>query len=538
MFDHPPSEPPARGRVTVRSVLLGLILIPVCQYWIFQVELVRYTFPTLVSPFYNAIFILAVLALWNGLLQGLARLGRGEGLRRLALTPVEMLVIYAMVSVASALSSSDMLGILVSEMGHADRFATPENRWQTLFASRLPDWLVVRDPEALKGYYEGHSSLWTAAHLRAWLRPTFWWSVFATALAMALLLVCVLLRKQWIERERLTYPIIFLPLEMTQVPSFYRNGLLWAGIAVAGGITLLNGFHELFPAVPGLPIKRVNIGQNLVNAPWNGISFLQRMFYLFGIGIAFLMPLDLSISCWFFYLLYLAERILCRAWGLDQGEFPYYRDQAWGAYLGLFLLVLWASRDYWRQVLWTALRGSRGPCFAGPSGRIRRAPPLPGSRAGPADMRRRDAGLRTENRHGLGLGAAVLFLVSGRGGDDRPAAGGGRHAGPRHAGRQRPYGADHHARNGRFLHPGPDRPVPAALDEPGLSQPPHPPPVGGPQAGRTDGDFQPGILRGGGVGDPADRPRGVFDLSARVLSARGRNEQGGTVGPGLWTGIL
>ena len=361
MFDHPPWEPPARGRVTVRSVLLGLILIPVCQYWIFQVELVRYTFPTLVSPFYNAIFILAVLALWNGLLQGLARLGRGEGLRRLALTPVEMLVIYAMVSVASALSSSDMLGILVSEMGHADRFATPENRWQTLFASRLPDWLVVRDPEALKGYYEGHSSLWTAAHLRAWLRPIFWWSVFATALAMALLLVCVLLRKQWIERERLTYPIIFLPLEMTQVPSFYRNGLLWAGIAVAGGITLLNGFHELFPAVPGLPIKRVNIGQNLVNAPWNGISFLQRMFYLFGIGIAFLMPLDLSISCWFFYLLYLAERILCRAWGLDQGEFPYYRDQAWGAYLGLFLLVLWASRDYWRQVLWTALRGSRVP---------------------------------------------------------------------------------------------------------------------------------------------------------------------------------
>lgn len=372
MFNHRPLELPARRRVTVRSVLLGLILIPVCQYWIFQVELVRYTFPTLVSPFYNAIFILAVLALWNGAVQSLARLRRWEGARRLALSPVELLVIYAMVSVASALSSSDMLGILVSEMGHAERFATPENRWQMLFGARLPDWLVVRDPEALKGYYEGHSSLWTEVHLRAWLRPIFWWSVFATALAVWLLLVCAILRKQWIERERLTYPITFLPLEMTQVSdpsSFYRNGLLWAGIAVAGGITLLNGFHHLFPAVPGLPIKRFNIGQNLVNPPWNSIDFLQRMFYLFGIGIAFLMPLDLSVSCWTFYLLYLAERILFRALGLDQGEFPYYRDQSWGAYLGLFLLVLWASRGYWRQVLATAWRrglpsvSSLGPDF-------------------------------------------------------------------------------------------------------------------------------------------------------------------------------
>ena len=79
MFDNHTSSTNRRGRVTVRSVLLGLILIPVCQYWIFQVELVRYTFPTLVSPFYNAIFILAVLSLWNVGVHLLARLARWRG---------------------------------------------------------------------------------------------------------------------------------------------------------------------------------------------------------------------------------------------------------------------------------------------------------------------------------------------------------------------------------------------------------------------------------------------------------------------------
>jgi len=352
-------------KVTLRALLLGALLIPACQFWIFQVELVRYTFPTLVSPFYDAIFILFGFALWNLAVGGLAhRLGeRAAWLRRWVFSRVELLVIYTMVSVASAYSSSDLLGILISLMGHPYRFATPENRWDTLFVSRLPRWLTVDNAEALKGYYEGHSTFFTPAHLRAWAVPILWWTLFTVVLAVCLLLVCVILRKQWIERERLTYPIVFLPLEMTDTGGaspFYRQPLLWIGFAIAAGVTLLNGFHHLFPFVPGIPIKRFRIGQYLVSSPWNAINFLQRMFYLFGIGIAFLMPLDLSISCWLFYFLYLGERVFCRAAGMDrEGDFPYYYDQMLGAYVGLFGMVLWASRGYWREV-WRAAVWKRG----------------------------------------------------------------------------------------------------------------------------------------------------------------------------------
>ena len=40
----------------------------------------------------------------------------------------------------------------------------------------------------------------------------------------------VILRKQWIERERLIFPLAQLPLEMTK-KSFFKNKLMWLGFA-------------------------------------------------------------------------------------------------------------------------------------------------------------------------------------------------------------------------------------------------------------------------------------------------------------------
>ena len=57
----------------------------------------------------------------------------------------------------------------------------------------------------------------TGTIFTAWLLPAIAWILFI--LVMMIVMVCIntLLRVQWAERERLTYPIIQLPLEM--VPS-------------------------------------------------------------------------------------------------------------------------------------------------------------------------------------------------------------------------------------------------------------------------------------------------------------------------------
>src|SRR5439155_7639772 len=79
----------------------------------------------------------------------------------------------------------------------------------------------------------------------------------------------------------------------------------------------------------------------------------------FVIGIGFLLPLDLSFSCWFFYLYWKAQRVITAAYGLSEGrpDFPYIPEQSTGAYLGVCVFVLWVSRRHLGRVLRAAFCG-------------------------------------------------------------------------------------------------------------------------------------------------------------------------------------
>jgi hypothetical protein len=336
--------------MTRRSLLLGLGLIPLSHFWIVHLELIRYSFPTRSAPFYNAVFILFVLTAANALLKWRRS--------RAALSPSELLTVYVMVSVASAIQSSDMMGILITLMGHGTYFATAENRWTTLFGQHLPKWLTVQNPKALEGYYLGHSTLYARDTLAAWAVPMLAWSAFALALVLTMLCLTVILRRQWIENERLTYPIAQLPLEMTVDASrFFRNRMMWVGFMISGGIALLNGLAFFYPSLPSIAIKRQNIGQYLFsNPPWDAISSTRLSFYAFAIGLAFIIPLDLSVSCWVFYWFYQMQRVFTRAYGLGEvSDFPYSSSQAFGAYLAVLTMGIWASRAHLKAVLRKAL---------------------------------------------------------------------------------------------------------------------------------------------------------------------------------------
>ena len=70
--------------------------------------------------------------------------------------------------------------------------------------------------------------------------------------------VCALLRKQWVERERLGFPLLQLPMEMVRsdsaggvgVPALFKNPVTWIGVAVPVGIHLMNYLHTFFPGLP------------------------------------------------------------------------------------------------------------------------------------------------------------------------------------------------------------------------------------------------------------------------------------------------
>ena len=336
--------------LTPKSFLIALCLIPINIYWIVQLEVVRYTFPTLVHPLSNVIFILFWLLLIGYLLKKISP--------KLGISPPELLTIYVMLGIVSSLGSADMMQILITLLGHPFRFATPENQWRELFWKELPPWLTVQDEKALAHYYEGGSSFYIKRHLYAWLRPALAYIVFIFVLMFVMLCINTLLRIQWTERERLTYPIIQLPLEMTDTRNrFFKNKLMWLGFSIAALISIVNLLNSIYPTVPYIPVKRQNLHQYFTVRPWNAMGSFRVSFYPFVIGISFPIPLDLLFSCWMFYGVYKMELMVGNMMGWRSlPRFPYFNKQGFGVYVGLLGFALWIGRVHFKGLVRHLLR--------------------------------------------------------------------------------------------------------------------------------------------------------------------------------------
>ena len=315
--------------LTLKSFLLALVLIPFNIWWLIELEVVRVGYPTIIHPQANVIFIIFWLLLIGYLLHKLSP--------RLGISQQELLTVHFMLCIVSCLCSWDMLQILMPIMSYPFQFATPENDWRNLFWRNIPEWLTVSDPKTLLGYYEGDSSLYTARHLKAWFTPVAAWSSFIFVLMLVLLCINTLLRIQWTEHERLSYPLTQLPLEMTNPRlRFFRNRLMWIGFSIAALISIVNLIHSIYPLIPYIPVKRQGIGGGI-----------RVSFYPFVIGMSFMMPRDLLFSCWVFFWLYKIELMVGDMMGWQNlPRFPYAAEQGFGVYMGLLIFALWIGRSH------------------------------------------------------------------------------------------------------------------------------------------------------------------------------------------------
>lgn len=325
-------------RTGIRALIIGILLIPINSYWMMMASIWGAGYPTTVSLFYNVIFIVFILTALNIVIK--------RFFPDAFLNHAELLLIYSMLCISSAIGGLDMLQVLIPLISGVFRLSTLENEWESLFGRYIPDWLVVKEQEVLEAYDLGDSSLYLSRHFNSWLKPILMWSIFIFALLFVMLCINSILRKRWTEGEKLSYPIIQLPLEMTR-EGFFRNRLLWLGFAIAGGIDIINGLHFLYPGVPGIGGRLYDLAPYFTEKPWNAIGWTPVAFFPYAVGMAFFIPLDLSFSCWFFYLFWKAERIFSSVFGFrSMPGFPYIEHQTSGAYIGLFVIAAWVSRRH------------------------------------------------------------------------------------------------------------------------------------------------------------------------------------------------
>ncbi len=278
---------------------------------------------------------------------------------RFSFSALELTVIWMMLIVAVGIPSMGLLQFLLPCLVALRYFTTPENDWAETLQPHIPEWLIVTDSQAVTDFYEGLSAgggvPWTP-----WIQPLLIWGLFVLVFYFTTICLATILRKQWIERERFSFPLVQIPVQLAAEPergtllnAFFKNKLLWAGMAFPVMIHFLNGLHAHFPNVPEIPLL-YNIHRAFTEKPWHTLGMWPAMniaIYFSVIGVAALLTLEVSFSLWFFFLFFKLQYIIMNATSFGLGPWASCSRQVMGGYLVFVPAVFWGGREHIASII-------------------------------------------------------------------------------------------------------------------------------------------------------------------------------------------
>jgi len=339
--------------VTGRSLVIGAVGASIlgvgCPY---ATHVLRGSFMDIDFSTAGAVFLLFVLVVGPNLLLRLLR-------PAWALTRAELITAYIMMVMASAVTTMGLSSQLPALISAPHYYATPENKWASLLLPHLKDWLspagAAIDSPVIVRFFEG-APPGTPIPWHAWAPALMAWLPFLLCLHFVMICMMVLVRRQWVEREKLAYPLTQLPLEMAAPgrfgPPVLRSWLLWAGFSLPMLVSSLVGLHNYFPKVPaprlywGLPVFRRTSTLHL------RISFPM-------IGFFYLVSLETVFSLWFFNVLMVVARGVMNIFGVELPEnlgvygarSPTFAHLGMGAIAAMVLSNAWIAREHLAQMV-------------------------------------------------------------------------------------------------------------------------------------------------------------------------------------------
>jgi hypothetical protein len=338
--------------LTPRALGLAVLLTVLAGIWIRQAEIV--VLSTQISESIPAIPGLAALILLLGV-NGLLRLLRFPR----PLDRGELIVIFLFVTVSSTVMGPGIQRFLIALLGTAFYFPG-------LAANQklLPEWLMPHDKEIMRQLYERAPS--GQVPWAAWAGPALLWLAFFVVLWWTMYCLTALFYRSWAEEERLSFPLVYLPMEMTGGESrgFFRNPLMWGGFGIAAVYNLINIFHALNPSFPAIG-KNIDLSLAFPDAPWSAVAPIQYEIRPELVGLGYLVSTEISFTVWVSFLLLKLAAVAAVAMGYPKGEMPYAQQQGMGAYLVLAVVAVWLSRRHLLRAWRSAWRGGEP---AGPEG--------------------------------------------------------------------------------------------------------------------------------------------------------------------------
>ena len=289
------------------------------------------------------------------------------GLRKLrviwALSPAQLVAIWAIIAVSSGIAHNGLMTELVPQLPAYQYYSSAENKWDELFGERIPSELLIHDPYATRAFYEGLPP-GVPIPWRVWLTPMAVWGLYAVGMYMMMIGVSVILRRQWVDHERLVFPVAQLPMEVVRAPehgkalnSLLRNRLFWLGVLLTFVFHGWNCLAKVYPALPALNhMKEVVIDDR----PWSALGLNTGPilhFYFCFIGLGYLISSEASFSMWFFFVLFDAQAVILSMINLPEaGLFTGWTRGGWaqmqqaGGTIALVTSFVWLGRSHFARV--------------------------------------------------------------------------------------------------------------------------------------------------------------------------------------------
>jgi len=347
-----PNQPPKRDGFTPRALIIGLLLVFGFTLAGSLSVLTRYE---IMGTGYLPRGVMALL-----LLLILANMLVGRLRRGMALTRKELLVIFILLAIMAAIPGQEFGQHVYLNLLGIVYYATPEIAPPGLYLESLSPYLLPsldRQAPVIRWAYEGLPA-GQGVPWGSWLVPLLVWTPFFLALYWLLLCFAALLSRRWEQQERLLYPLMQVPMELTddrprQAP-LLSNPLLWAAFALACIPYLSKGLHSYFPTIPDLNLQK-DSGALFGGGPLVAFNYMPLHFYPEMTGISYLLSGEVAFSLWFFYLVRMAQSAVRIGMGLNTNHAQFAEMQTAGGYLVLALALLWSARHYLSALARTCL---------------------------------------------------------------------------------------------------------------------------------------------------------------------------------------
>ncbi|MGC8842803.1 MAG: DUF6785 family protein, partial [bacterium] len=235
----------------------------------------------------------------------------------LGLTSGELLVIFAMALVANS-TPIFLIYMFLSAIASPLYFASPENKWHKDLIPYIKPNLFVNDKLAAKWFFEGLPE-GESIPIKAWLTPLSHWLPFFFILFIASYTVITLFRRYWMENEKLSYPLMQVPIFLVERgrEGLFRKSLFWIGVSIPFLIMAEQALHLYIPALPSLPVDHIGC----LDWGWTPVRSQPLLCFNFlAFGVGFFVPTDVLCGIWFFYVLTLIEEALFHRFAIALGS--------------------------------------------------------------------------------------------------------------------------------------------------------------------------------------------------------------------------